>query len=170
MKKLVLLLILLAAVLFMAGCIENNRANSTSSEVSLGKNAIVKVTELEQINTSLEKGPVLIKMGSKWCPACRSMKPILENLSAEYQGKVTIASIDVDQSPEIAKYFGVGVIPDSSVIVGIENGKYVYMQEEGNVSVNRSQARFVGLNDSDEKVFENTLNLALIQQEKDKFK
>jgi thioredoxin 1 len=166
MKKLALLLILLAALLFTAGCV----GNSTNSQVSLEKNAVVKMTKLEQINTSLEKGPVFIRMGSKWCPACRSLKPVLENLSAEYGGKATIGSVDVDKNPELAEYFGVEVIPDSSVIVGIENGKYVYMQKDGNVSVNRSQARFVELNESKQKVFEETLNSALLQQEKNKSK
>ena len=140
------------------------------SRVSLEKNTVVKITQLEQINTSLKNGPVFLKMGSKWCPACRSMKPILEKLAAEYGGKATIASIDVDQNPELAEYFGVEVIPDSFVIVGIENGKYVYMQEDGNVSTDRSQARIVGLNDSDEKVFEKVLDLAILQQGKDKSK
>jgi thioredoxin 1 len=169
MKKLVLLMILLSVMLFTAGC--TDRRNSTSSEVGLGKNALVKITELEQINTSLKNGPVFVKTGSKWCPTCRSMKPILENLSAEYRGKATIASVDVDQNPELAEYFGVKTIPDSFVIMGIDNGTYVYMQENGNVSTDRSQARFTGLKDNiedSEKAFENTLNQALLQQGKDK--
>ena len=56
------------------------------------------------------------------------------------------------------------------MIVGIDDGKYVYMQENGNVSMDRSEARFVGLNESNEKVFEKVLDLALIQQRKDKSK
>lgn len=176
MKKLVILLILLAAVLFTAGCTEKTRENYTNSEVSLEKNAIVKITQLEQINTSLQKGPVFLKMGSKWCPACRSMKPILERLAAEYGGNATIASVDVDQNPELAEYFGVEVIPDCCVIVSIENGTYIYMQEDGNLSKDRSRAKIVGLNntgdtnDTDEKMFEKIMNLALLQQGKDKSK
>ena len=169
MKKLVLLPILLILVLFTAGCSEETLKNSTSSAVSMEKNAVVKITKLEQINTSLEKGPVFIRMGSKWCPHCWSMKPILENLSAEYQGKATIASIDVDQNRDLADYFGVEGIPDSFVIVGIENGKYVYLKEDGNVSMNRSQAKFFGLNETtgpNEETFEKVLDFALIQQGK----
>jgi len=104
------------------------------------------------------------------------MKPILEKLAAEYGGNATIASVDVDENPELAEYFEVETIPDSCVIVGIENGTYIYMQEDGNVSMDRSQARFVGLNDTggtnntDKKIFERVLNLALLQQEKDKSK
>jgi thiol-disulfide isomerase/thioredoxin len=161
-------MILVAAVLFTAGCTDNPPGNSTSSYIGKEKSTVVKITQLEQINTSLPTGPVFLKMGSKWCPACRSMKPILENLSAEYEGNATIASVDVDQSPELAEYFGVEAIPDSCVIVGIENGEYVYMNEDGNVSTDRSQAKMVGLNDSDEIMFKKVLNLALLQQGKDK--
>ncbi len=176
MKKLVLLMILVAAVLFTAGCTDNPPGNSTSSYIGKEKSTVVKITQLEQINTSLQKGPVFLKMGSRWCPVCRSMKPILERLSAEYGGNATIASVDVDQNPELAEYFGVEVIPDSCVIVSIENGTYIYMQEDGNLSKDRSRAKIVGLNntgdtnDTDEKMFEKILNLALLQQGKDKSK
>ena len=170
MKKLVLLMILIAAVLFTAGCTNNFPGNSTSSDIGKGKSTVVQITQLEQINTSLQNGPIFLKIGSKWCPACRSMKPILEKLTAEYKGNATIAFVDVDQNPELAEYFGVEGIPDSCVIMGVENGKYIYMQENGNVSTDRSQARFVGLNNSDDKVFENTLNLALLQQGNNKSK
>jgi hypothetical protein len=102
------------------------------------------------------------------------MKPILENLTAEYGGNATIASIDVDQNPELAKYFRIEIIPDSCVIVGIGNGTYIYMQENGNISTDRSKARIVGINNtddnkySDEKVFEKVLDHALLWQRRDK--
>jgi thioredoxin 1 len=169
MKKLVILLILLAVVLFTAGCTEKNQ-NYTNSEISLQKNTVVKITKLEQINTSLQNGPVFVKVGAKWCPSCRSLKPIIEKLAAEYGGKATIGAVDVDQNPELAEYFGVKSIPDSFVIVGIENGKYVYMQQDGKVNTDRSQARTVGLNASDDKVFEKVLDLALLQEGKEKSK
>jgi len=59
------IIILLAAVLFTAGCTEKTRENYTNSEVSLEKNAIVKITQLEQINTSLQNGPVFVKISAK---------------------------------------------------------------------------------------------------------
>ena len=171
MKKLHLLIILVAAVLFATGCTENTPENSTRSDVGQGKNTVVKITQLEQINTSLQKGPVFLKIGAIWCPACRSMKPILEKLAVEYGGNATIASVDVDKDPELAEYFGVKTIPDSCVIVGIENGTYIYMQENGNVSADRCQANIIGLNDTDnndEKRFEKVLGLAILQQGKGK--
>jgi thioredoxin 1 len=143
------------------------------SQGSSGKSAVVEVTQLEQINTSLQKSPVFLRIGAKWCPHCQSMNPILEKMAAEYTGNATIASIDVDQSPELTEYFGVKMFPDSSVIVGIENGTYVYMQENGTVSTDRSQARFIGLNETagpNEETFEKVLDLAVLLKGEDKSK
>ncbi len=128
--------------------------------------SVIAITQLEQVNTSLQKAPVFVKIGSRWCPECRSLKPVLDKLAVEYQGKATIAAIDADKNPELAEYFKVNFIPDSFVIVGIENGTYVYMQDNGNVSTDRFQARFVGRNDTDEEMFKTVLDLALVQQEK----
>ena len=148
---------------------EKTQVNSKKYVVSLDKNTVVRVTQLKQINTSLSKCPVFVEMESQWSPVYRSMRPILEKLIAEYQGKATIASVDVDKSPEVGEYFGVESIPDSFVIVGIENGKYVYMQKNGKVSMDRSQARIIGLNgNDDEKVFEKIIDFALLQEGKSK--
>lgn len=131
----------------------------TNSNVSLTKNTVVEVTQLEQINKALKKGPVLLKIGAEWCESCQKMKPILNELATEYGGKATIMAADVDQSPKLADYFGVKSIPDFSVIVGIEKGKYIYMQQNGTVTQSRSQAKIVGLNDK--KVFENVLDVTI---------
>jgi thiol-disulfide isomerase/thioredoxin len=167
MKKLTLLLILLATVLFTAGCI----GNLLNSQGNMGKSAVIEMKQLEQINSSLQKNPVFLKMGAKWCPHCRSMKPILEKLVVEYKGNATIATIDIDQSPELTKYFEVKEIPDSCVIVGIENGTYAYMQENGTISMNRSQAKLIGYNETagpNKETFKKLLDLSLLQREKGK--
>lgn len=167
MRKLVLSLILLAAVLVTAGCI----GNAMNAQGSSGKSAVVEVKQLEQINTSLQEGPVYLRMGSRLCPHCRDMKPTIEKMAAEYTGNATIAVIDVDKSHELAKYFGVKHYPDSCVIVGIENGTYVYMKENGNISTDRLQARFIGFNETagpNEENFTKVLDLALLQKEENK--
>lgn len=167
MKKLVLLLILLATVLFTAGCI----GNFLNSQASPGNGAVLKVTQLEQINTSLQDGPVFLKIGAKWCPHCRAMQPILDKMATEYAGNATIAAIDIDQSPDLTTYFEAKAIPDSCVIIGIENGTYIYMQENGTTCMNRSQARFIGLNETsgpNEETFKKVLDLALRQKGKGK--
>lgn len=167
MKKLVLSLILLSVVLVSAGCV----GNSLNFQGSSGKSDVIKVTQLEQINTSLPEGPVFLKIGAKWCPHCRAMQSILEKMASKYAGNATIATIDIDQSPELTKYFEVESIPDSCVVVGIENETYIYMQEDGNVSMNRSQARLIGLNETagpNEETFKKVLDLALLYRGKAK--
>jgi thioredoxin 1 len=159
MRKLVILLILLAALIIAAGCTEKGPVNSTNSTGSQDNGTVVEVTQLEQINTALQKGPVFLKIGAEWCEPCQEMKPILKDLATEYAGKATIMSIDVDKSPKLTDYFGVNSVPDSSVIVGIGNNGYVYMQEDGNASKDRFKARIMGLRDKQE--FETVLDLAL---------
>ncbi|MDQ1252504.1 MAG: hypothetical protein QG646_1625 [Euryarchaeota archaeon] len=99
------------------------------------------------------------------------MRPILEKMAGEYTGNATIASIDVDQNLQLTKYFRVEGIPDSCVIVGTENGTYVYMQENGTISTERSQAKFVGLNETvgpNEETFKKVMDLAISQKGKNK--
>jgi len=136
------------------------------SRNTLEKGVVVETTELGQINSSLEEGPVFLKLGAEWCGACQSMKPVLEELAAEYGEKATIMSININKNPHLATYFEVGYIPDSSVIVGIENGEYVYMQQDGNVTTEKVRARIVGL--EDKEVFEKVLESALAYEEKGK--
>lgn len=152
MRQLVILLILIASVIFTAGCTKPDPVSQVNSSV-------VEVTQLEQINTSLQNGPVFLKIGAEWCGPCQEMNPILNELATDYKGNATIMSIDVDKSPELSGYFEVSSIPDCSVIVGIENRKYVYMQEDGNVTTDRFKARILGYRDK--QVFTNVLNLAL---------
>lgn len=168
MNKLVILLILFAAVVLTAGCI-NSKANVTSHQetqensTNSQNSTVVEVTQLDQINTSLKKGPVLLKLGAEWCEECQELNPVLTQVATDYAGRATVVTVDIDKSPKLADYFGIYVIPDSSVIVGIENGKYVYMQEDGNVTTERSTAKILKI--EGKEVYENVLDLAL-QKEK----
>jgi thioredoxin 1 len=160
MKKQLMLLILLAAVLFITGCSEKTQNNSTNSSQNSSANyTLVEATRLEQINASLEKGPVLVKIGADWCEDCQEMEKTLSTLASEYGDRVTIMKIDIDRSPKLATYFNYYVIPDTFVITGIKNGEYVYMQEDGNITTDRSRARILKL--EEKTVFEKTLNYAL---------
>jgi thioredoxin 1 len=134
-------------------------ATLTITTASAADNSVTEVTQLSQINSALQKGPVLLEFGATWCEYCQKTKPILQELATEYQGKATIMSVDMDKSPKLVDYFGVDGIPDSTVIVGIKNNEYIYMQENGEVSTDRSSARIVGYTEKQE--YENVLDLAL---------
>jgi thioredoxin 1 len=55
--------------------------------------------------------PVLVDFWATWCRPCQMVAPILEELTQEYSGKLTIAKLDVDQNQKTAARFHVMSIP-----------------------------------------------------------
>ena len=55
--------------------------------------------------------PVLVDFWATWCRPCQMVAPILEELTQEYSGKLTIAKMDVDQNQQTAAKFHVMSIP-----------------------------------------------------------
>ena len=67
--------------------------------------------------------PVLIDFFAEWCGPCKMMAPVLDDVAREYQGKLKVVKVDVDESGEIAARFGVTAMP---TFVLVKNGQETY--------------------------------------------
>ena len=65
--------------------------------------------EFEQLMN--QENPVLLDFYADWCGPCKSLLPTVEKLSKEYEGKVEIQKVNVDENSELAVKFGVRSIP-----------------------------------------------------------
>jgi thioredoxin 1 len=55
--------------------------------------------------------PAIIDFYADWCGPCKMVAPILEKISTEYEGKLTIYKVDTDKEQELAGAFGIQSIP-----------------------------------------------------------
>ena len=66
--------------------------------------------------------PVLTDFWAEWCGPCKMIAPILEEIAVEYEGRIKITKIDVDQHNQMAMQLGVQSIP---TLVLFKNGQTV---------------------------------------------
>lgn len=67
-----------------------------------------------------DDGLVVVDFTAPWCGPCRKIAPLMEQLAEEYEGRVKVAKLDIDQNKINAKKFGIKSIPAVLIFKGGE--------------------------------------------------
>ncbi len=81
----------------------------------------VKLTDAN-FKDEISEGLVFVDFWAEWCGPCRMLSPVLEELSEELEGKVTIAKLNIEENRDTASEFGIMSIP---TMILFQDGKPV---------------------------------------------
>lgn len=112
---------------------------------------VIYVKDATQFDEKIKSAtvPVLVDVYADWCGPCKTLAPILDKISQEYEGKIEIVKINADECSDVVEDLEVQALP---TMIGFVNGKQVekklvglqprtylleYMREHLNIELNK---------------------------------
>lgn len=71
----------------------------------------MEIIKTEQFDSVIKQGCVVVDFFAEWCGPCKMLSPVLEKLANQYQGKVKIVKVNVDDDMDLARRFNIESIP-----------------------------------------------------------
>jgi thioredoxin 1 len=107
---------------FLSQMQKRNKINYLQGEIKMSNSEFVKHADDSNFSTVVlkEEKPTLVDFWAPWCGPCRAIGPILEELAAEYNNRVNVVKVNVDDNPATASQYGVQSIP---TLIIVKNGK-----------------------------------------------
>lgn len=83
----------------------------------------VKHLKTNEFQSVVDAAPLaMVDFWASWCGPCKMLSPVIDSLAQQFEGKVLVGKVNVDEEPELARQFGVMSIP---TVVFLKNGKEV---------------------------------------------
>ncbi|MHA5219744.1 thioredoxin [Dysosmobacter sp. Phy] len=74
-----------------------------------------------EFDAAVEAAPLaMVDFWASWCGPCKMLSPVVESIAEQFDGKVLVGKVNVDEEPDLARRFGVMSIP---TVVFLKNGK-----------------------------------------------
>lgn len=83
----------------------------------------IKHFKTAEFDAAVAAAPLaMVDFWADWCGPCKMLSPVMESIGSQYEGKVLVGKVNVDEEPELARRFGVMNIP---TVVFLKNGQEI---------------------------------------------